>query len=301
MHRAQVKVITRRAQIAGGVLLVACVGVALMPGSWAVGRSALEPVPAPTLPPPAPVPVAVDLPDAALLASALNSATPDMPRDPAPPEAGTPEGEDAPPPPPPPPPTPAWKYVGAIIGPGVRKAIVSVDEKQHFADVGEKVQGDEIVDVQADRLVVRAGGVEREVMQAAKTDRPVSASFGGPGPTAGGAPQNGAAGVAPGVTPGVTGPPQPTAINPRGINPLTGRPNVAPGPAQPAGSNPKPGRITPPNRLGRPASGAAAPATPPRVTGGASAPHTMTKAEVEEARKKSLQDRQAPPSEEDKR
>ncbi len=303
MHRAQVNAITRRAQIAGGVLLVACVGVAFVPGTWAVGRAALEPLQVPLPPPEPPQPPPPDLPDAALLASALNAAMPDMPRDAAPAgtEPGTPGGETPPPPPPPPPPAPAWKYVGAIIGPGVRKAIVSVDDKQHFAGVGEKVQSDEIVEVHPDRLLVRAAGVEREVMQAAKTDRPVSATFGGPGSAGPGTVPNSPGLPVPAGAPAPPGTGQPSASNPYGINPLTGRPNIIPGQAQPTGPNAKPGRAAPLNRLGRPAAGAAAPTTPPRVASSTRPPAAQTQTEIDEARLKALRERAArPTTDEDK-
>ncbi len=240
MHRAAVAKRTRRAQALGGVLVLGALGLSVAPGTWAVGRGALEPIDVPRPPERPPPPDPVEVPDGALLALALNGASPAMPREAPPPVAGETAPEPGETPAPPPPPPPVWTYVGAVIGPGVRRAIVSVDDKQRFASVGESVRDDEIVEVQPDRLIVRRAGVEREVPLAEKVERPVSASVGGP--------------VHAGGVPAVPG------VNPAGINPAT-RPAVggaggAAGRSNPTAPGVKRGAVVPPQ------------AVPPRTANG---------------------------------
>lgn len=297
MHRAQVRATTRRAQIGGGVVLLAAAGLAVAPGTWAVGRGALEPVVVEKIEPRASGPEPIELPDAGLLAMALNGASPEMGRDPPPPKQGETSGSDnAEPPAPPPPPPPAWKYVGAIIGPGVRKAIVSVDDKQQFAAVGEKVREDEIVDVKPDKLVVRKGGVERDVLVAEKVDRPVSASVGGPMgnamPTSnpshpGVLPQPGAGGGVP---------------NPAGFNAATRQgPNAGgAGGANAKRTVPGGGASNPANRPGTNpgARGTQPPAVPPRTNGLGKQTGRMTPAQIEEQKQRLLREGVRPAPEE---
>ena len=303
MHRAQVRAKTRRAQIGGAVLLLAATGLAVAPGSWAVGRGALEPPVAAKPERREAKPEALELPDASLLAMAFNDASPAMGRE-APPlkqeggiGPGAGNGTTGEPAPPLPPPLPAWKYVGAIIGPGVRKAIVSVDDKQQFAAEGERVRDDEIVEVMPDKLVVRRAGVERDVPMADKAERPVSVSAGGPIGGGGGVVPN------PGMVPqpGVAGGSPVSPFNPATRQPANGALPSGPGVVNPGARRGVPS-VSPFSGVkpGAPAGGrGTAPAVaPPRTNGAGNQSGRMTPAQIEELRQRRLREGAHPPAEE---
>jgi translation initiation factor IF-2 len=196
MHRVLVEQWTRRAQVAGGVLLVGAAGLAVAPGSWAGPRGAEAEVVAAGVPGGvagaggavvAVKPVVV--PDALELGTRWAVLSPDMPKDDPPaPAAGelSAAGEPVPPPPPPPPP---WRYLGSIVGPRWALAIVSVNDQQRLVRVGESIDEHTVVlRVEPKQLVVSERGVERAQEIAPRQEQPEgqASPMGGGGVVGGG-------------------------------------------------------------------------------------------------------------------
>jgi hypothetical protein len=176
MQRSKVNTYTRRAQIGGVALLLLSTGLAVAPGSWASAWSRAE-APAPA---PAPVTTAtapkVEPVDAVELASLLAIAAPEMPREdppaPAVAEAGPGKGETAAPPPPP----PRWRYIGSILAPTWKRAIVVVGEQQKMVLEGDAIDDKTtVVAIASDHLLVRENGVEREEALAPRQAQPEGA------------------------------------------------------------------------------------------------------------------------------
>ncbi len=79
---------------------------------------------------------------------------------------------------PPPPPPPAMKYLGAIIEPGTRAALMVLDNRQRMLWVGDKVGNVELAAVEPDHVMIKENGVERRLDLAPRSGPVVTAATG---------------------------------------------------------------------------------------------------------------------------
>lgn len=241
MDRAQVGRTIRQAQTVGIVLLAAGAAIAVLP-TGLFSEQAQTPA---TLLPPAPK---AEAPKAAPpvpfdLAMAMeNSAPTDLPREQAPAVEGAADPGAAPPPPPPPP--PAWRYVGSVIGPTIRRAILAKEDQQKLVAEGETLGDWQILNIAPNSLTILEHGSERQEPLAPRAPKPDESVLGdapkihnfNPDP-------NNPAGVPPNQ-PRPRGPrnvvPQPQPTIPTPTNPAN--PNL---PIRPGTVVPKPGAKSP--------------------------------------------------------
>lgn len=179
MNKSRTKAWTRRAQITGGVLLLAAGGLAIanIPG---LGGSGEMPSAKAVAVPKLSVGVAVAHVDPEGLASRLNGLS-------------MPMGQEKPPAPPPPveettaEPTKepvkaevVWEYIGGIIGPAARRAIVTIEGVQKMMAEGQDEGGTTLQAVTADYIVVAKGGEEKRINRKALKERFATAASPGP-------------------------------------------------------------------------------------------------------------------------
>jgi len=170
MDRAQVGRTTRQAQTVGIILLAAGAAIAVLPtglfSEHADTPATLLPAPPGPEAPKAPPPVPFDL------AMAMeNSAPTDQPREQAPATDAndtTPGAEPTPPPPPP----PTWRYVGSIIGPTLRRAVLAKEDQQKLVSEGETIGDWQIVSIAPHSLTILEHGTERQEPLAARAAKP---------------------------------------------------------------------------------------------------------------------------------
>ncbi len=169
MHKAQTRQWIKRAQIGAVVLLLAAGAMAVMPGSWTgAGAPAAPRISKPRQVASSATAFAVNT---AELAGRLANISMPMPKD------------KPPPPPPPPPPAPtdqpheepspvtAWEYIGGIIGPSLRKAVVTVAGDKRMVSEGDVVADAKVLAITSDFIVLDEKGEERRIDRKQKTDR----------------------------------------------------------------------------------------------------------------------------------
>lgn len=159
---------TRWAQAGAAFCALAAGGVLVAPAQWWADDQAPTLTPFQPRPPvPRPTPGA-SIESPAFLKS-LAAVSPDVGREQPPPPPAPPEGDLAaaanePPPPPPPPP---WRFIGSVVGPGIRRAIVVEGEKgaekQRLLREGDKVFAVTIEKIDPDVLTVLENGERRQV------------------------------------------------------------------------------------------------------------------------------------------
>jgi hypothetical protein len=110
---------------------------------------------------PALLPPQVDTQQIARVLGAVGEkAAPPPPPPPPAPVASNGQGGTTPPPPVAPPPSPALAYVGSIITPRSRHAVVRVGEARRLVREGDEVDGARVVLVEPDQLTLERGGRE---------------------------------------------------------------------------------------------------------------------------------------------
>ncbi|MBL8757888.1 MAG: hypothetical protein JNK35_05605 [Phycisphaerae bacterium] len=176
MDKARTKAWIRRSQIIGGVLLLAAAGLAVanIPG---LGGAAPLPEPKPVTPPKIAIgAVAVHVePDS--LAARLNALSMPMASEkpPAPPPD---KPKDEPPPEPPAIAKIVWEYIGGIIAPSARRAIVSIDGEQKMLREGETEGDTRLQAVTSDYIIISKDGEESRIDRKALKERFAVASSG---------------------------------------------------------------------------------------------------------------------------
>lgn len=243
MHRAKVGRLTRQAQIASALLVGGAVVLAVVP------TASDEPVavaPIPKAPPKDTTPKRPP-PDPFELAAAMENASPLDAPSPAPPvvpgESTVAAAEPAPPPPPP----AQWRYVGSVIGPTLRRAVLAKEDQQKIVSEGESIDDWTIKTITPKSLTIVDKGVEREEPLSARAARPDDATLGEtsrpmgvPNPTFD--PSN-PMGMNPGASPGPNPSPPLRPVRPNiSTQPNTGRPGVGGG----GGAGPNPNKPSSP-------------------------------------------------------
>lgn len=178
MLYGQAKAGTKRAQMAGVACLAAAVGVLVLPSDWtglgvpASVNAAIEQGGSPPSRSGNGDRLGASTKELALALDGVVSMTVAKEQPPAPPPpVDTATGEV--PPAPPPPPKIVWKYLGAMLAPGFKRAIVREDQKQRMLSVGDAYDKARVIDIFADRLRVRDdNGNEYDVPIADRMGRP---------------------------------------------------------------------------------------------------------------------------------
>ncbi len=183
MNKTHTKAWTRRAQISGAVLLLAAGGLAFasIPGLGGVGDL---PEAKPVTPPKLSVGIAAAHVDSEGLAGQLN-------------RLSMPMGQEKPPPPPAPvatspdepQPSPTkvevvWEYIGGIIAPAARRAIVTIEGVQKMLTEGQSEGETRLQAVTADYIIIAKGGEETKIDRKALKARSGLASANGIKPSA---------------------------------------------------------------------------------------------------------------------
>ncbi|MGD9690088.1 MAG: hypothetical protein AB7K52_10585 [Phycisphaerales bacterium] len=170
MKRSSVKSWMVRSQAAAGVLLVAGAAIALAPIDFGgnvpearyVAPPPLKPVDAKAAEPLDPAL------SARLIAIALEQ--PSEPK-PAPPPADPLTQPDQPPAPP----KIVWEYLGGLIGPSSRRAIVTLSGEQRMLKEGDVVDGTRVNAITATYIMVEEDGAEKRINRKDKQERLASA------------------------------------------------------------------------------------------------------------------------------
>jgi hypothetical protein len=149
MHTDHARALMRRMQLVAGVVGAGAVAAAVVPVKAPEYEPVAKPAPAKASAESG-VPVELDL---AQLTSALELVAPPVQVKPPAPVAAKPADE-----PPPPPPKPVWRYLGGLLTPDIKRAIVVVKDKQRLLKVGDKVDEGELTAIEDSHIMVRIDG-----------------------------------------------------------------------------------------------------------------------------------------------
>lgn len=171
MHKAQTRQWIRRSQVGAAVLLLAAGALAMAPISWSSAPAVLKPRAAVASGKSAASGAART--DMSSLAGSLGSVVMPMPleKPPTPPAPVTP----APPETPEEPKVTLWEYIGGIIGPSLRKAIVTVEGEQKMVAEGQEIGAVTVHAITADFIMIEEKGEERRIDRKARKERMASA------------------------------------------------------------------------------------------------------------------------------
>lgn len=169
MDKARTKAWIRRSQIAGGVLLLAAAGLAFanIPG---LGGAPPLPEAKPVTPPKIAIGAVAAHVEPDSLASRLNALSMPMAAEkpPAPPPD---KPKDEPPPEPPAIAKIVWEYIGGIIAPSARRAIVSIDGEQKMLSEGQTEGDTRLQAVTSDFIIISKNGEETRIDRKALKER----------------------------------------------------------------------------------------------------------------------------------
>jgi hypothetical protein len=164
----------KQAQAAAVILLLTGAALALAPISWGEA-SAGRPQRVPRTVAQSAGSGVERLLDESSLAAKLRAIAVPMPSEAAPvarPSQEAPAAEPAPA-------ATVWEYIGGLIGPGARRAIVTLSGSQRMVSEGDVVEGSQVNAITADFIVLEEKGVEKRLDRKNHKERKSIASLGG--------------------------------------------------------------------------------------------------------------------------